>query len=179
MEVEHSNSAIAQRVREARIAAGLSQSDMGDKLGLSEAGYGHYERGRQPFQIQQLFDVARVVGRSVSSLLGLEQELTERQERLLAIFRRAEHAGLGEVVNAIVFALVRELLRAAEDGDARVRSLAQEAIARSGGAALPDGEFFEEAVELVGYLQSASAEKRQRIRRLLEAEVEDQERQEE
>lgn len=35
---------IPLRVKEARKAAGLSQEDLGQKLGLVRSGYGHYER---------------------------------------------------------------------------------------------------------------------------------------
>lgn len=37
--------AIRDRVIAARRAAGLSQEALGDALGLSKPGYGHYERG--------------------------------------------------------------------------------------------------------------------------------------
>lgn len=103
-------SVVALRIRLAREAAGLSQTDMGKKLGLTKAGYGHYERGRQPFTVDMLFQLARILGRPVEHFLGLETGLTGREERVLALFRMAESAGYGDLVIGVVHASVAQLL---------------------------------------------------------------------
>jgi transcriptional regulator with XRE-family HTH domain len=50
MNSDHSPRGIAQRVKQARQEAGLSQESLGKKLGLSKVGYGEYER------VSRLFD---------------------------------------------------------------------------------------------------------------------------
>lgn len=81
--------AIARRVKRERQRQGLSQSDMAKALGLSQAGYGHYDRARQPFTVDQLFQLSRILSCSAESLLGLDAELTEDELQLLTNFRNA------------------------------------------------------------------------------------------
>jgi transcriptional regulator with XRE-family HTH domain len=82
--------AIRDRVIAARRAAGLSQEALGDALGLSKPGYGHYERGAVAFGVRHLFQLADVLHRSVAWFLGLETGLTEEEDHLLSIFREIE-----------------------------------------------------------------------------------------
>ena len=79
--------AICARVRQERRRLGLSQAEVAKHLGLSQAGYGHYDRGTQPFTIEQVFRLAPLLGRSVAWILGLPSTLTEEEDRLLALFR--------------------------------------------------------------------------------------------
>ena len=79
--------AIAERVARARKLAGLTHKAVGEALSLSESGYGHYERGRQPFTIDQLFQLSRILGRSVEYLLGLDTGLTPDEDELLTAYR--------------------------------------------------------------------------------------------
>lgn len=102
--------AIAERVRSARKAAGLSQEELASKLGLTDGGYGHYERGRQPFTLELLASLSRILGRPLEYFLGLDTGLTDREERVLTLFRLAESAGYGDVVIGAVHALVAQLL---------------------------------------------------------------------
>lgn len=83
----HGSKAIAQRVKQAREAAGFSQKDMAKRLGLTEAGYGHYERDRQTFTVEQLLQVSRILGRPVEWFLGLDTGLSEDEGQLLALYR--------------------------------------------------------------------------------------------
>lgn len=104
-------SIMALRIREAREAAGLSQTDMGKKLGLTKAGYGHYERGRQPFTVDMIFQISRILGRPVEYFLGLDTGLTEDEGQLLAIYRAAPTAE----ARATALRLVRSLLSPTSD----------------------------------------------------------------
>ena len=63
---------------------------MAGALGLSLSGYGHYDRGRQPFTIEQIFQLSRILGRSVEWLLGLETELGEDEDQLLTAYKSIE-----------------------------------------------------------------------------------------
>jgi transcriptional regulator with XRE-family HTH domain len=91
----NNNLQIAARVTAARRAAGLSQEEMGQRLGLSKAGYGHYERGRQSFTVAQLFYHSGLLGQSVEYFLGLEKDLTPEEDSILALYRHAQEQGLG------------------------------------------------------------------------------------
>ena len=68
-----------------------TQDAVGECLGLSEVGYGHYDRARQPFTVEQLFKLSRLLGRSVEHFLGLNNGLTAEEDRLLAMFRSLGH----------------------------------------------------------------------------------------
>ena len=81
--------AIVERVKERRRQQGLSQEDLAAALGLSKAGFGHYDRGTQPYSVDQLFSLSRVLGCSVAWLLGLDTTLTPAEDALLAAFRNA------------------------------------------------------------------------------------------
>jgi transcriptional regulator with XRE-family HTH domain len=80
--------AIANRVRGAREATKLSQEDVAVKLGLTGAGYGHYERTRQVFSIEQIFLLSRILNRPVEWLLGLETTLSQDEGVLLTSYRK-------------------------------------------------------------------------------------------
>ncbi len=77
---------IIKRVIRARKLAGLTHKEVGEALGLSETGYGHYERERQAFTVDQLFLLARILNRPVTWFLGIDTGLREDQEELLAIY---------------------------------------------------------------------------------------------
>lgn len=104
--------AIAQRVKDARQAAGLSQEALGERIGLTKVGYGDYERGHRLFDTEQLFQLARILGRPVEYFLGLDTGLTGREERVLMLFRLAEERGLGDVAIGVIHAVVAQLLAA-------------------------------------------------------------------
>lgn len=96
---------VAQRVQDARKRRGLTHEEMGEKLGLTKAGYGHYERGRQAFSIEQLFVIARVLDRPVEWLLGLNSEMSDDELLALALYRRAVRVGLGEAALRVLGAV--------------------------------------------------------------------------
>lgn len=84
---------ITRRVRQARIDRGLTLKMVGEQLGLSEVGYGHYERGARPFGVEHLFRLSRVLGRSVEHFLGLDTGLTEEEDELLTLYQQSTEAG--------------------------------------------------------------------------------------
>lgn len=78
---------ITERVIAARKDAGLERKNLAEALVIDVNSYGHYERGRYAFTVDQLFTLSRVLGRSVEWFLGLETELTDREDHLLTIYR--------------------------------------------------------------------------------------------
>jgi transcriptional regulator with XRE-family HTH domain len=79
--------AIIHRVRAARHEMQLSQEQVAQCLGITKAGYGHYEREAQPFAVEQLFALSDLLGRPMAHFLGLEGELTEEEGELLQAWR--------------------------------------------------------------------------------------------
>jgi transcriptional regulator with XRE-family HTH domain len=104
-----SSKTIANRVKQAREETGLSQKDMSKRLGLTEAGYGHYERDRQTFTVDMLFQISRILGRPVEYFLGLETELSADEGRVLALYRQAQAAGQGPTAIGVLEALTSSL----------------------------------------------------------------------
>jgi transcriptional regulator with XRE-family HTH domain len=108
----YDSKAVARRVKQARESLGLSQADIARRLGLTEAGYGHYERDRQTFTVQQLFELERVLGQSVQWFLGIPtrpDELTEAELRALELFRRAQSANMGGLALGVLEGLTKEV----------------------------------------------------------------------
>jgi len=83
---------IASRVRAVResLDPRLTQEEVGAKLGLSKVGYGHYERGSQPFSVWHLYQLARVLGRPIEYFLGLATDLRLDEQTLLGAYRRLD-----------------------------------------------------------------------------------------
>ena len=66
-----------QRLREARIAAGLSQSELEDISGIPKARLSRYENGHVEPSIQTLARLARALNVSEASLLGDQRAILE------------------------------------------------------------------------------------------------------
>ncbi len=83
---------IARRVRGTRegVEPRLTQEEVGARLGLSQVGYGHYERGSQPFSVWHLFALASILGRPVEYFLGLSTDLRPDEQVLLGGYRRLD-----------------------------------------------------------------------------------------
>jgi len=80
-------SRIAQRIKAARKAAHLTQQDVADRLGMSDVGFGDIERGKSQPNIEYLFQLSSILGRSVEHLLGLDNGLSADEDELLARYR--------------------------------------------------------------------------------------------
>lgn len=51
-----------QRVREARVTAGLSQTELGERLSLTRSSIANIEAGRQPASAEQVIQTAEALG---------------------------------------------------------------------------------------------------------------------
>ncbi len=108
MALDSYNSAIAARVRAARLAANLSHEELGRQLGLTKAGYGHYERGRQPFTLELLLQLATIFNTSLAYFLGLDAtELRLDEQALLTAYRRLD----GSPWQATLLSTIMEMCR--------------------------------------------------------------------
>ena len=72
-----------QRLREARINAGLSQSELEEISGIPKARLSRYENGHVEPSIQTLNRLARALNVSEASLLGDERAALEEFESVL------------------------------------------------------------------------------------------------
>ena len=109
MNADHSPRSIAERVKEARKQQGLSQEELGRRMGLTKVAYGDYERVKRLFDTDQLFALERILGRPVSYFLGLATELSADEEQLLSMYRRTKLAGLDSSALSIMEAFTKSL----------------------------------------------------------------------
>ena len=86
---------LGEQIQAQRKAAGLSQEELGEKLGVARQSVSKWESGATVPELDKLIAMSKLFGVSVGSLLGLEEsegpdhELTEREMRALeAIARR-------------------------------------------------------------------------------------------
>jgi len=82
--------AITARVIDAREQAGLDRRDLAKALSLDLNSYGHYERGRYAFTVEQLLILSRVLSKPIEYLLGLVTGLSEDEAQVLHIWRQIE-----------------------------------------------------------------------------------------
>ncbi len=73
-----------QRLRETRVRAGLSQSDLEELSGIPKARLSRYENGHVAPSIQTLERLAGALGVSEASLLGDERAIVEEFFRVLS-----------------------------------------------------------------------------------------------
>jgi len=99
MKDQHINQTIAQRLRAARVAQGLSLAQLSERTAgaLSKSRIGNYEQGIRRMGIEQAITLAKALGTvSAAHLLAIDEEelvLSPEEQRLLAAFRAADAAG--------------------------------------------------------------------------------------
>lgn len=59
----------------ARLSVGLSQENVAIELGLQPGTYSNIETGKTNITVSRLAEIARILGKSMGELLGLESEL--------------------------------------------------------------------------------------------------------
>lgn len=60
---------VGQQIREARKAKGLTQKELGEKLGVGEPTVNGYESGKQNLTIETLQKIANALGTSTKDLM--------------------------------------------------------------------------------------------------------------
>jgi transcriptional regulator with XRE-family HTH domain len=63
---------IAERIRMARLAKGLSQQNVAVELDLTTAAYSNIERGITDITVTRLLEISRILDKNMSELLGLD-----------------------------------------------------------------------------------------------------------
>ena len=87
------NDYIAKRIRMARVEAGLSQRELGERLGMTGAAISDYERGKVKIGIEDLDRFARALDKDVTWFLpdwyidprGLPPEIAQLVHRINAL----------------------------------------------------------------------------------------------
>ena len=98
-----------QRLREARVAAGLSQSELEDISGIPKARLSRYENGHVEPSIQTLARLSRALNVSEASLLGDQRAILE--DFFQTLFDRGVRIGSSEQGAKIAHAIA-DLLEA-------------------------------------------------------------------
>jgi transcriptional regulator with XRE-family HTH domain len=98
------------RLRETRLAAGLSQSELEELSGIPKARLSRYENGHVEPSIQTLARLAKALNVSEASLLGDQRAIMEDffkvlGERGVTIASKEQAAGLAQAVADMVQAL--------------------------------------------------------------------------
>ena len=88
-EIEKILDSIGTKIRRAREAAGLTQVELGDALGISGNAVAKIERGRSMLTLKHLLALPKILNRPISWFLDLPgvPELTPDEEDLLAAYR--------------------------------------------------------------------------------------------
>jgi transcriptional regulator with XRE-family HTH domain len=100
-----------QRLRETRIRAGLSQSDLEEISGIPKARLSRYENGHVAPSIQTLERLAKALGVSEASLLGDQRALLEAffevlEDRGVRIVSTEQASKLANAVADVYFSLL-------------------------------------------------------------------------
>jgi transcriptional regulator with XRE-family HTH domain len=78
------------RLKNARLALGLTHQDVGARIGITATGYGNYERGTRLPPVDQLVRLTGALECSINYLLDLpagKNGLTAEEEELVLAFR--------------------------------------------------------------------------------------------
>jgi transcriptional regulator with XRE-family HTH domain len=114
-----------QRLREARVAAGLSQSELEDISGIPKARLSRYENGHVEPSIQTLARLSRALNVSEASLLGdqravLEDFFNVLYDRGVRITSSDQGARIAHAIADLIEAVKAEPIVAEEDSLTRV-----------------------------------------------------------
>ena len=87
---------IGARLRQAREDKGLTQEEVADLLGLTDVGYGAYERGQRLIPVDFLVKLTGILDRSVNYFLDspAPNGLTPEEEELVRIYRAASDSAI-------------------------------------------------------------------------------------
>lgn len=64
-------SIFSARLKEARKAAGITQKQLGEELGMLQTAYSRFERGKYQFNYEQLKYIAKRLDVSIDYLIGV------------------------------------------------------------------------------------------------------------
>lgn len=88
---------VGRRLRAARVEADMSLDAVGERFGMTRAAVGHWETGRSPINIGQLFRLARLYKMQVAELVEGPVTVLEAAERLARyIIKQRDNAASAE-----------------------------------------------------------------------------------
>ena len=87
---------IGTRLRQAREDKRLTQEEVADLLGLTDVGYGAYERGQRLIPVDFLVKLTGILDRSVNYFLDspAPNGLTPEEEELVKLYRTASDSAI-------------------------------------------------------------------------------------
>jgi transcriptional regulator with XRE-family HTH domain len=102
--------ALGQRIAEARKAQGLTQTDLANRLGISQQTMAHYEGGVLRIAIATLMSVSKTLNTPVEALLGEEPKpkkrgpasKLERQVEEIGAMPRGKQKFITEMLEALI-----------------------------------------------------------------------------
>lgn len=104
--------AVAVRIKEARIAAGLTQVELGERIGVTYQQAHKYERGMNRVTAAVLEAIAKATGRPVVWFYGADEQPAPRLNRL-ALELMQEFTALAASHQRSLVTIARELRKAA------------------------------------------------------------------
>jgi DNA-binding XRE family transcriptional regulator len=100
--------AIGGNLQSIRKRRGLTQKELGDKIGLTREAVASYEVGRSQLMITTLLDIGAVLRVNVNEILGLERKTTE-----ITITRR--WAKRMDIIESLPESIKKHILRTLDD----------------------------------------------------------------
>lgn len=77
---------IGSKIKEKRIALGLSQEQLGEKLGVSKVSICGYENGTRTPTMQNFIDIMEILGLTPDDLLGREVKVIAEKEEQYKVY---------------------------------------------------------------------------------------------
>lgn len=84
---------IGKRIKEYRVQSGLTQKQLGEEIGVSNARVSNWENGENRPDADTLMAICKVLGVTADTLLGIKKEsatideLSENERRLISVYR--------------------------------------------------------------------------------------------
>lgn len=78
---------IGKQLRRAREESGLTQEEVGTRLGIGRAGYANIENGRSLLQMDHLMKLPEILEKPVTYFLEVESDLSVDEGELLQVYR--------------------------------------------------------------------------------------------
>ena len=107
MAMMNEEKALAERIQRARNEAGLSQEELGTRLGIEQSTVSKIETGISEIGAIRLVRIATVLGRPVTWFLGLDTGLSDEESTVLHLWRQIETRALREQAMDILAITVR------------------------------------------------------------------------
>lgn len=109
---------VAENIREARVAAGMTQSELADAVGKTRAAVTQWESGWVEPRLGTLGEIAAAVGTSVSALVG-DGCVGDDEGRLVGIWRRLDREGRSALMTCAESLLVTHARKIGEGAGIR------------------------------------------------------------